>query len=156
MIRKSVAALIFLGASATVFLTFAAGNGTSQSVVTDAADWPAFLPVVMPDGRRLHIADSEVTWSQWQKCVDAQTCPEIRMPKGASHLHPVTGVNWFDAQTYLGWLSQQMGTQVRLPEHAEWLEFAAEDAPKPREKLFDNDLTLLHRLNRRAIVLDGQ
>ncbi|WP_299593097.1 SUMF1/EgtB/PvdO family nonheme iron enzyme [uncultured Tateyamaria sp.] len=136
MIRKLVAVLICLGIGTAVFLAIAAKNDASQSVATDVTGWPVFLPVAMQDGRKLHIADSEVTWHQWQHCVDAHVCPDIRMPKGASPLHPVTGVNWFDAQRYLGWLSEQMGMQVRLPDYTEWLEFAAEDAPIPKEKLF--------------------
>ncbi len=136
MIGKWDIALIGLGISTTAFLAVAATNVASRPVVADAADWPVFVPVEMQDGRALQTAASEVTWRQWQPCVDAEVCPKLRMPKGASPHHPVTGVNWFDAQKYLGWLSEQMGMAVRLPDHAEWLELAAEDAPAPKKKLF--------------------
>ncbi len=138
MIRNLVVTLICLGAGVAVILTTVAGNGVSRSAGTDAADMPAFRLFRTQTGHKLHIADSEVTWRQWQHCVDEQVCPEIRMPKAASPLHPVVGVNWFDTQIYLGWLSEQMDRQIRLPSHAEWMEFAADDAPKPKEKLFSD------------------
>ncbi len=34
--------------------------------------------------------------------------------------HPVVGVSWDDAQTYLAWLSEQTGQAYRLPGEAEW------------------------------------
>jgi len=34
--------------------------------------------------------------------------------------HPVVGVNWYDAQDYLRWLSQATGRRYRLPSEAEW------------------------------------
>jgi formylglycine-generating enzyme required for sulfatase activity len=34
--------------------------------------------------------------------------------------HPVVGVNWYDAQEYLRWLSEATGRQYRLPSEAEW------------------------------------
>jgi formylglycine-generating enzyme required for sulfatase activity len=34
--------------------------------------------------------------------------------------HPVVGVNWYDAQEYLRWLSEATGRHYRLPSEAEW------------------------------------
>jgi formylglycine-generating enzyme required for sulfatase activity len=34
--------------------------------------------------------------------------------------HPVVGINWYDAQDYLRWLSQATGRRYRLPSEAEW------------------------------------
>ncbi|MDE2905936.1 MAG: SUMF1/EgtB/PvdO family nonheme iron enzyme [Acidobacteriota bacterium] len=39
--------------------------------------------------------------------------------------HPVTCVNWHDAQTYLSWLSRRTGAKYRLPTVAEWVRAAA-------------------------------
>jgi formylglycine-generating enzyme required for sulfatase activity len=37
-----------------------------------------------------------------------------------TELHPVVGVNWYDAQQYLRWLSEATGRHYRLPSEAEW------------------------------------
>jgi formylglycine-generating enzyme required for sulfatase activity len=34
--------------------------------------------------------------------------------------HPVVGINWYDAQDYLRWLSAATGRRYRLPSEAEW------------------------------------
>ena len=39
--------------------------------------------------------------------------------------HPVTCVNWHDANTYVSWLSQRTGATYRLPTVAEWVQAAA-------------------------------
>jgi formylglycine-generating enzyme required for sulfatase activity len=37
-----------------------------------------------------------------------------------TELHPVVGVNWYDAHQYLRWLSEATGRSYRLPSEAEW------------------------------------
>jgi formylglycine-generating enzyme required for sulfatase activity len=37
-----------------------------------------------------------------------------------TELHPVVGVNWYDAQQYLRWLGECTGRRYRLPSEAEW------------------------------------
>lgn len=39
---------------------------------------------------------------------------------GQDDTHPVTCVNWLDAQAYLAWLSQETGQTYRLASEAEW------------------------------------
>jgi formylglycine-generating enzyme required for sulfatase activity len=34
--------------------------------------------------------------------------------------HPVVHLNWYDAQAYCAWLSQETGKRYRLPSEAEW------------------------------------
>lgn len=97
---------------------------------------PTFVPVMMQDGDVLQVATSEVTWGQWQVCVDAKACPDIQMPNGALNDHPVVGVNWYDTQAYIGWLSAATNIEIRLPKQGEWQNFAADHAPEPKEKLF--------------------
>lgn len=68
------------------------------------------------------ISKTEVTWEQWQMCVDAEGCG-VAQGRGEGS-YPVTGVSWNDASAYAAWLSQMSGQNYRLPSEAEW-EFAA-------------------------------
>ena len=43
--------------------------------------------------------------------------------------HPVTCVNWNDAQAYVSWLSRTTGARYRLPTEAEWERAAAGSQP---------------------------
>ena len=68
------------------------------------------------------ISKTEVTWDQWQKCVEAEGCGAAQGRGEGSY--PVSGVSWDDASSYASWLSETSGQSFRLPSEAEW-EYAA-------------------------------
>lgn len=68
------------------------------------------------------ISATEVTWAQWQACVDDGGCSAAQGSGEGSY--PVTGVNWDDAVAYTTWLTEKSGRRHRLPSEAQW-EFVA-------------------------------
>jgi formylglycine-generating enzyme required for sulfatase activity len=75
--------------------------------------------------RPFAIGRREVTFAEWDKCVEGAGC-EYR---GDDHGwgrggRPVMNVSWLDAREYATWLSRKTGQTYRLPTEAEW-EYAA-------------------------------
>ena len=74
--------------------------------------------------RRFAMSKTEVTFDQWQTCVDGGGCKSNPKPIGAGRgrgSHPVTFVSWDDVQEYIAWLNGAVGASVyRLPSEAEW------------------------------------
>ena len=68
----------------------------------------------------------EVTFAQWDACVEGGGCYGYRPEDGGwgRGSLPVINVSWYDAQSYVAWLSAVTGDDYRLPSEAEW-EYAA-------------------------------
>ena len=85
---------------------------------------------------RVAIGKYEVTFAQWDACVDAGGCSHRPEDQGWGRgERPVINVSWDDAQAYVRWLSAKTGAGYRLPSEAEW-EFAARAGTSGR---FSND-----------------
>ena len=64
----------------------------------------------------------EVTFAEWYACVDAGGCgnhipDDMRWGRGN---RPVMNVSWYDAQSYVRWLSERTGKTYRLLSESEW------------------------------------
>jgi formylglycine-generating enzyme required for sulfatase activity len=73
--------------------------------------------------------EHEVTWAQYQQCIDAGACPNNDSDGGDNGWgkgnRPVINVSWNDImQKYIPWLNKQTGKRFRLPSESEW-EYAA-------------------------------
>lgn len=98
-----------------------------QSVMGDdrakfANEKPA-VPVTI--SRPFALSATEITFDEWQACVDAKAC------KGGQDDHtwgkgkrPVINMTWDDARAYAAWVGSSSGLVCRLPTEAEW-EYAA-------------------------------
>ncbi len=77
------------------------------------------------------IDETEVTNEQYKLCVEAGSCaaPVIRTAYDDSGRadHPVTLVNWEEANTYCRWLAGETGWDVHLPTEAQWEKAASWD-----------------------------
>lgn len=71
------------------------------------------------------IGKYEVTFAEWDLCVDAGGCLHKPDDHGRGRdTRPVINVSWEDAQAYVAWLSDVTEETYRLPTEAEW-EYAA-------------------------------
>lgn len=76
-------------------------------------------------GRPFAIGKYEVTFDQWEACVEAGGCEYRPGDEGWGRGdRPVIHVARTDAKRYVEWLSERTGEEYRLPSEAEW-EYAA-------------------------------
>ena len=72
-----------------------------------------------------YLGETEVTWAQYQDCIDFGACSNSASDQGWGKFNrPVINVSWNDVQRYIQWLNQKTGQRFRLPSEAEW-EYAA-------------------------------
>ncbi|BCQ25505.1 SUMF1/EgtB/PvdO family nonheme iron enzyme [Caballeronia sp. NK8] len=109
--------------SCPVLIPLSPGSFTMGSNNDDPAEKP---PHRVSIGHPFAIGKYEVTFEQWNACVDAGACTRIA-PEGDTAPPanaPMRNVSWDDAQVYVKWLSKMGGKAYRLPTEAEW-EYAA-------------------------------
>ncbi|WP_367154613.1 SUMF1/EgtB/PvdO family nonheme iron enzyme [Methylomonas sp. HYX-M1] len=74
------------------------------------------------------LAEAELTFNEWERCVQAKACRQVEDHGWGSGNRPVINVNWDDAQSYIAWLNKRLNLSgdaaYRLPSEAEW-EYAA-------------------------------
>jgi serine/threonine protein kinase len=67
---------------------------------------------------------TEVTWSQFEPCIDDRACVAPDDAGWGRGDMPVINVSWNDVQIYVNWLERKTGLSWRLPSESEW-EYAA-------------------------------
>lgn len=95
----------------------------------------------------------EVTFEQYQACVDAGGCAQTPDDGGYGRgQRPVVNVTWAEANTYAEWLSKETGFPYRLPSESEW-EYAARAGETAA--IYDGSLSTICRSANGAALESG-
>ena len=82
-------------------------------------------PTRMVTIKPFQLGETEVTWAQYQGCIDSGSCSNAASDQGWGKANrPAINVSWLDVQNYIRWLNQKTEQRFRLPSEAEW-EYAA-------------------------------
>jgi len=71
------------------------------------------------------LSETEVTWAEWDICVDANACEPVEVDErfaGIENLrtHPLAGVSYPQIMDYITWINEGLGGGFRLPTEAEF------------------------------------
>ncbi|MFC7454332.1 formylglycine-generating enzyme family protein [Insolitispirillum peregrinum] len=122
---------------ALLLVPLLAGMSAAQAVdaIEDCAECPPLVPipagVLIPDDApprpiaAFLMGQTEVTFSQWQACVNAHACKGGQSDHGwGSGSRPIININYTEALEYVNWLNRITKRTYRIPNEDEW-EWAA-------------------------------
>jgi formylglycine-generating enzyme required for sulfatase activity len=81
--------------------------------------------------KRFTVGKYDVTFAEWDACVDAGACPSALDSGFGRGDRPVINVSWDEAKLYAAWLVRITGKEYRLLTEAEW-EYAARSGSTTR------------------------
>ena len=128
--REAAARAATIAASVPEMVVIPAGTFRMGCVTgRRCEDWET--PVREVSVQSFEISRNEVTFAQWDVCVEYGACPWVPDEGWGRNDRPVIGVTWHDAQAYVSWLRRETGGAYRLPTEAEW-EYAARAGAETR------------------------
>src|SRR5262245_22191292 len=106
-----------------------AGSFAMGSPATEKDRHPEEGPQHEVTIKQFAVSKFELTWDDWDACVEYGDCPQVDDSGFGRGTRPVINVSWDDAQKYAAWFSKMTGRPYRLPTEAEW-EYAARAGTK--------------------------